>query len=298
MRAMRARGHDVHCLEPRGDVAAILAAITMKRPRIVFNMLEDFHGLAEFEAHVAALLELRTVPHTGCNPRGLAIARDKALTKAILARGGIPVPAFVVFPRGRRVRATRLPYPLIVKSLVEESSTGLSRASLVRNARALRDRVAFVHEQVGSDAIVEEYVDGRELSVALLGNRRPQAFPPRETFLPPGAPRFVTARAKWDLPYRKRHRIRSGPARLDPRTAARVVRVGRRAYELLGLSGYARVDLRLRADGTPFVLEANPNPDLSRDDDFARAAAAAGLAYPDLVERILRLGIAYAAWYL
>ena len=301
VRALRGRGHDVTCLEPRGEIARVRDAIAGKNPHVVFNMLEEFHGRVEFEPHVAALLEMLKVPYTGCNPRGLTLARDKALTKAILFRHGIRVPGFAVYPRGGRFRPVRLAYPLLVKSLTEESSAGLAQGSLVHDVSRLRDRVAFVHEQVSSDAIAEEYVPGRELNVAILGNRRPKAFPAWELDLeglPQKAPRFATARVKWDLAYQKKYRIRSRPARLPPRTAARVARIGRRVYSLLGLSGYARIDLRLRADGEAFVLEANPNPDLSRADDFARAAAAAGLAYPDLVERILRLGIAYhAAWY-
>lgn len=301
VRAMRARGHEVTCVEPRGEVGRIRAAIARKKPHVVFNMLEEFHGFVEFEPHVAALLEMLKVPCTGCNPRGLTIARDKGLTKAILAREGIRVPGFAVYPRGGRFRPARLAYPLLVKSLTEEASSGISQASLVHDASRLKERVAFVHEQVPSDAIAEEYVPGRELSVSILGNRRPRAFPAWELDLeglPPEAPRFATARVKWDLGYQKRYRIRSKPARLPPRAAARIARIGKRVYSLLGLSGYARIDLRLRPDGEAFVLEANPNPDLSRADDFARAAAAGGLAYPDLVERILRLGIAYhAAWY-
>ncbi len=301
VRAIRARGHEVTCLEPRGEVARVRDAIAEKDPHVVFNMLEEFHGFVEFEPHVAALLELLKVPHTGCNPRGLTIARDKALTKTILARHGIRVPGFAVFPRGRRFRPARLAFPLLVKSLTEESSAGLAHGSLVHDVSRLRDRVAFVHEQVLSDAIAEEYIEGRELNIALLGNRRPRAFPAWEldlARLPPKAPRFATARVKWDLAYQKRYGIRSRPARLTEGAAERLARLGKRVYSLLGLSGYARVDLRLRADGLAFFLEANPNPDLSRADDFARAAAAAGLGYPDLVERILRLGIAYhAAWY-
>jgi D-alanine-D-alanine ligase len=301
VRAMRARGHDVACLEPRDDVASIRDAIAEKRPHVVFNMLEEFHGFVEYELLVPALLEMLQVPYTGCNPRGLALARDKALTKAILAHHGLPVPGFAVFPRGRRVRPPPLAYPLLVKSLTEEASSGLAHGSLVHDPRRLRDRVAFVHEQVSSDAIVEEYVRGRELNVALLGNRRPRAFPAWEldlSRLPPRAPRFVTSRVKWDAAYQKRHRIRSIPARLPAAAARSVERLGRRVYTLLGLSGYARIDLRLDAEGRPFVLEANPNPDLSRADDFALAAAAAGVPFGDLVERILRLGIAYeAAWY-
>jgi D-alanine-D-alanine ligase len=161
--------------------------------------------------------------------------------------------------------------------------------------------VKFVHERVGSDAIAEEYVAGSEVYVAVLGNRGARAFPPREldlSGLPPNAPRFATARVKWDPLYQKRHAIRSRPARLPATAARRLERLCLRVHRCLGLSGYTRIDLRVRADGEPFVLEANPNPDLSRADDFARSAAAAGIRYEDLVERILRLGIAYhRAWY-
>ncbi len=301
VRAMRARGHEVTCVEPKGEVDPIRDAVERGNPHVVFNMLEEFHGFVEFEPNVPALLELLQAPYTGCNPRGLAIARDKALTKTILAREGIAVPGFAVFPRGRRFRAPPLAYPLLVKSLTEEASAGLSAGSLVRDEARLGERVAFVHESVRSDAIAEEYVEGREISVAVLGNRRPRAFPPREldlSGLPPRAPRFATARVKWDPAYQRRHAIRSRAARLPAAAARRLGRLGIRVYESLGLSGYARIDLRLRADGEAFVLEANPNPDLSRADDFARAALAGGVPYEDLVDRILRLGIAYhAAWY-
>jgi len=301
VRAMRAHGHDVTCVEAGSEVGPARDAIERTDPHVVFNMIEEFHGFVEFESNVAALLELLQVPYTGCNPRGLVLARDKALSKAILARHGIRVPEFAVFPRGRRFRAPPLAYPLLVKSLTEEASTALAHDSLVRDEAELRKRVAFVHGRASSDAIAEEYVPGRELNVAVLGNRRPVAFPAWEldlSRLPPRAPRFATERVKWNVAYQKRYGIRSRPARLSPRAARRIRRLGQRVYSLLGLSGYARVDLRMRPDGEVFVLEANPNPDLSRADDFARAAAAAGVGFPDLVERILRLGIAYfRAWY-
>jgi D-alanine-D-alanine ligase len=300
-RAMRARGHTVRCLEPRDEVAPILEAITNERPHVVFPMLEEFRGFVEYEAHVAALIEILGLPYAGCNPRGLMIARDKALTKTVLLRGGVRVPAFAVFPRDAPMRPKPLPYPLLVKSLTEESSAGLAHDSLVRGPRGLRKRVEFVHEHLRSDAIAEEYVPGRELSLALLGNGRPETFPAWETDLrglPRRAPRFVTSRVKWDVAYQKRWRVRSGPARLPAALARRLARLGRRVHALLGLSGCARIDLRLKDDGEMYVLEANPNPDLSRDGDFARAAAARGFAYPDLVDRILRLGIAYRSkWY-
>jgi D-alanine-D-alanine ligase len=299
--ALRRRGHDVSFLEARGDIGAIRDAVAEGKPHVVFNMLEEFLGLVAFEQHVAALLDLLGVPYTGCNPRGLMTARDKALTKRILAHDGIPVPGFAVYPRGRRVRPVpRLAYPLLVKSLTEEASLGIAHASLVRDDARLAERVAFVHDHVGSDAIAEEYVAGRELSLSLLGNRRVASFPPWELdlgHLPPRAPGFATSRVKWDVTYQQRWRIVSRRARLAPATERRIARLARRAYRLLGLSGYARIDLRLRDDGEVFLLEANPNPDLSRGDDFARAAAAGGLGYDDLIERILALGRAGRAWY-
>ncbi|MFI5402479.1 MAG: D-alanine--D-alanine ligase, partial [Planctomycetota bacterium] len=272
-------------------------------PDIAFNLLVDFDGVAIYDQHVVGYLELLRKRYTGCNPRGMMLARDKGLSKEILGYHRIRSPGFAVFPVGKKVqKPAKLAYPLVVKSLNEEASLGISQASLVTSDEKLKERVEFMHQTFEVDVIAEEYVEGREISLALLGNGEPRAFPAWEldlSRLPKRAPRFATARVKWDLAYQRRHAIRSRPAQLPPPLAGRLARLGRRAYALLGLSGYARIDVRLREDGTPFVLEANPNPDLSRADDFARGAAAAGLGYEDLVERILRLGIAYhRAWYL
>jgi len=208
----------------------------------------------------------------------------------------IPTPGFVVFPRERAVRIPKkLDYPRIVKSVNEEASLGIAQASIVHDEEKLRERVQFVHRRVGTDAIAEQYVAGRELTIGVLGNERLTTFPVWEMFfdkLPEGSEPIATARVKWDLDYQRRVGIDTGPAKdLTPELAAEVAKIAKRTYRALGLSGYARVDLRLSEEGKLFVIEANPNPDLTREEDFAESAKSAGLDYPSLLQRILVLGM-------
>ncbi len=291
-------GHETRCLEVRSDLGPIDEALAGWKPHIVFNMLEEFHGQVHFDQHVVSYLELLRRPYTGCNPRGLVLARDKALTKKILSYHGVPTPRFRVFPRRRRVRGPgELSYPLFVKSLTEEASSGISQASIVHTDEQLRTRVEFIHQHTASDAIAEEYIKGREIYVGVLGNARPHALPVRELILddlPEGAPRIATARVKFDLAYQRKHGITSRRAEnLPSGHLARIRHLAHGIYRALDLSGYARIDLRMREDGALFVLEANPNPDLSSDEDFALAAEDAGVSYPKLIEKILRLGVGY-----
>lgn len=295
--------HETRCLGVRDDLLPIREAIEGWKPHVVFNMLEEFHGHVSFDQNVVAYLELLRVPYTGCNPRGLVLSRDKALTKKILSYHRIHVPGFAVFPRGRRLhRPKRLSFPLLVKSLTEEASSGISQASLVTNDEQLVQRVEFVHEHTQSDAIAEEYIEGRELYLGILGNHRLETFPLWEMVwrkLPEGIPRIATARVKFNVDYQKKYGIVTRAAKGLPEGAAeRVARLGKRIYRVLGLSGYARLDLRMRDDGQLFVLEANPNPDLSHDEDFSQAADAGGIPYNPLIRRILSLGLRYhATWY-
>ncbi len=258
----------------------------------------EFQDVGAYQAHVASYLELLGVPFTGCNPLGILLARDKALCKKILRYHRIPTAHFGVFPVGRKVRVRRtLRYPLIVKSVDEEASLGISQKSVVSDEQRLRERVEFIHRQVGSDAIAEEYIEGRELTVSVLGNQRLTVFPVWELFfknLPEGSLPIATARAKWDLAYQKRVGIDTGPAKnLTPASEARIARIARRVYRMLGLSGYARLDLRLSPEGRVFVIEANATPDIADDEDFALSAKKGGLSYPKLLQRILNLGLSY-----
>ena len=300
--ALETVGHEVECLEVSYDLTRIRKGIEEFQPQIVFNMLEDFHGHVVFDQNVVAYLELLRMPYTGCNPRGLVLSRDKGLTKKICRYHRIPAPRFRVFPRRRRVRLVKhLDYPLIVKSLQEDASVGISQASLVQGQEQLAERVAFVHEQIGDDAIAEEYIDGRELYLGILGNTRLETFPIWELNmdkLPDGVPRIATARMKWNIKFQEKYSIRTRAASgLPDGVAQKIQRIGKRVFRLLRLSGYARLDFRLREDGEVFLLEANANPDLSRDEDFSLSAEAAGIRYETLIHRIVSLGLRYhATW--
>jgi D-alanine-D-alanine ligase len=257
----------------------------------------EFRDEGAYQPHVAAYLDLLGVPSTGPDARAIALTRDKALTKAMLGQHGVPTPAFRVHPRRGPAQADRgLRFPRIVKSRDEEASLGIAQASLVRDAAQMRERVAFVHRSLGTDAIVEEYVAGRELTVGVIGNARPTALPVWELSfakLPARAAAIATTRAKFDDAYRRRLGIRSGRARsLPAATEARVRRLATRAYGILGLRGYARMDLRLPADGRAQLIEVNATPDVARLEDFAASARAAGLSYPRLLDRILALALA------
>src|SRR5690606_11621480 len=226
------------------------------------------------------------------------LAHDKLLTKKILAYHRVPTPRCAFYPGGARVRPVRrLRFPLIVKSSFEDASLGIAQASVVSSPEKLVERVRFMHERFGTDAIVEEYVEGRELYVGVIGNRRLQTLPVWEmTFnrWAEGAPRIATEKVKWDRAYQRAHDIKTGPAQgLDRAVVTRIERISRQVYRALGLSGYARIDLRLGPDDKVWVLEANGTPDLARDEDFAESARAAGIEYPALIQRILNLGLSW-----
>ena len=294
--ALAAHGHVVLKVGVRDDLAPLRREINAGRPDIVFNLLEEFQGQPVFDHNVVSYLELLRVPYTGCNPRGLVLARDKALSKKVLHYHRIKVPGFAVVPIGRKFRRPRgLPFPLIVKSLVEEASLGISKASVVNSDDKLAERVRFIHDHLRTDAIVEQFIDGRELYVAVLGNYRLKVLPVWELLIekaPPEEPRIATRKVKWDPVYQERWGVAIDEARdLPLELVRRLESTARRIYRVLGLSGYARIDFRLDASGQPFFLEANPNPDIARDAEFASAADAAGLEYEKLLQRIVGLGL-------
>jgi D-alanine-D-alanine ligase len=296
--ALRKLGHDVRFLGVSWDLLPIRELVEEWKPDVVFNLLMEFQDVGAFQVHLVSYLELLGVPYTGCNPRGILLSRDKAVCKKILRHHRIPTPDFAVFDPGRRVRPPRdLGFPLIVKSVDEEASFGIAQASVVRDAEQLDERVRFIHQHVGTPAIAEEYVDGRELTVSLLGNHRLSAFPVWEMQfrnLPDGAVPIATERAKYDKAYQKRVGIRCGRARdLPEAVVRRIDRLARRTYKALGLSGYARLDLRLTSEGKVFVIEVNATPDVKRDEDFAQSGKVAELEYGPLLQRILDLGIRY-----
>lgn len=296
--ALKELGHDTQVVGVHDDLQVLRDALDSYKPHVTFNVLEEFHGVSLYGQAVISFVELLRCAYSGCNPRGLMIAHDKLLTKKILTWHRIRTPRGIVVPVGQKPRKLgRLAYPLLVKSVVEDASLGIAQASVVSNDEKMRDRVEFMHSQYGVDALVEEYVDGRELYVGLIGNARVEALPIWEmTFndWPEDAPRIATQRVKWSAAYQRRHDIRTGPAEdLTPEAQREIARVCRGVYRALGLSGYARIDLRLAPDGRVSVIEANANPDLARDEDFAESARASGLEYPALIQKILNLALAW-----
>jgi D-alanine-D-alanine ligase len=297
---LRAAGHDVRPLGVQEEIKPVRDEIETFKPHVVFNLLEQFHHEPVYDQHIASLLELMRIPYTGCNPRGLILSRGKDLSKTLVHHRRIATPAFTVFQMRRKVqRPARLALPLIVKSLSEDSSRGISQASVVDTDEQLAERVSFVHERVGTAAIAEQYIDGRELYVGVLGNNRLRVLPVWElkfgTMGGPGARHIATEKVKHDPEYQERVGIVDGPAKnLAPELYALIQRTAKRIYRTLGLDGYARIDFRLSADGTPYFIEANPNPEIAKSQEFAEAARHDGLDYTALLHRILALGISRA----
>jgi len=288
-------GHDVRQLGIYDELRPIREAISDFDPEIVFNLVEEFQGEAIYDQNVVAYLELLRTPYTGCNPRGMVIARDKALSKKLLSYHRIRVPRFFTVRR-RRVarRPERLGFPLIVKSLIEEASMGIAKASLVRDDEKLAERVAFIHEHVGTDAIVEEFIEGREVYVGVLGNERLQVLAAQELRIgKSGAdePLIATSKVKHDPAYQKKVGVEIVRAELDDALSYRLSQISKRAYRTLNLEGYARLDFRISTGGVPYLLEANPNPEIARYEEMAQAAEMSGLEYERLLQKILNLGL-------
>jgi D-alanine-D-alanine ligase len=295
---LRSMGHDVYPVGLASDLAVIAKSREENKPHIAFNLLEDFEGQALFDQHVVSYLELLKQAYTGCNPRGLTLAHDKALTKKILSYHRIAVPGFAVFPVGQKVvRPLRLKFPLFVKSVVEEGSVGISQASVVNDDAKLAERVEFIHRQTNNHAIAEQYIEGREIYVGVIGNRKLQTYTPWELIinnLPDGALNIATGRLKWNPDYQKKVGLVTKPADLPPELGRDLELLSKRIYRHLCLSGYARLDYRMTNNGKFYLLEANPNPQIAINEDFADSAAHSGLKYPQLLQKIITLGLSYS----
>jgi D-alanine-D-alanine ligase len=293
---LRRLGHEVKPLGVKSDLEVIRSAVEEWKPHIAFNLLEEFDGVAVYDQNVVSYLELLRMPYTGCNPRGLMLARDKVLSKKLFSFHRIPFPEFMVVPQGRMVkRPTWLTFPLIVKSVTEEASLGISQASIVEDVEKLKERVYFIHHSVGTGALVEQYIEGRELYVGVLGNGHLQVLPVWELKmdkLPDDARRIATERVKWSRKYQDKYGITSREANnLSEGKADEIQHLAKRVYRALGLSGYARIDMRMDGNGQLYVLEANPNPQIAHNEDFADSAEKANYPYKELLQELLNVGL-------
>jgi D-alanine-D-alanine ligase len=297
--ALKKLGHEVRMLGIWDEAVLILDEIKAHPPDIVFNLAEHFNEVSAYDRNVAGLLEMLGVPYTGSSPTGLTLCKNKGMAKELLAYHKIRVPNFAVYSPGASIkRPAHLKFPLFIKPAEDEASYGISRESFVQDDAAFEERIRFIHESMNQPALAEEYIEGREIYVSLLGNERLRVFPFREvifTEIPEGQPRFSTFKAKWDEAYRKRWGIQNVFAKpFGEGTNQRIAKICRTVYRALRIHGYGRIDLRVTAEEEIVVLEANPNPNLDRDDEFAQSALKAGFTYPRLVQRILKLGLAAA----
>ncbi len=296
IRALKKLGHEVRILGVYDDPGMILDEIRSHPPDVVFNLTEEFNSRSAYERNVVALLQMLDVRYTGTGPTGLTLCKNKGMAKEILAYHRIQFPDFAIFPVGSAIRRPkRLAFPLFIKPLKNEASYGISQDSFVENDQAFEDRIRFIHESMKQTALAEEYIEGRELYVSIIGNRHLQVLPIREVIfskVPEDRPRFSTFKAKWDEAYRQRWGIENIFAKdLQDGTADRIARVCKKVYRALHIWGYGRIDLRLTPEGRILVLEANPNPGLALDDEFAQSALKAGMTYERLIRQIIRLAI-------
>jgi len=296
-RALVKQGHDVKLLGFKDDLHALVDGLHAHADvDVVFNLAERFGDSSAQDSAVAGLLEMLKMPYTGASAAGLILARDKALTKMVFAYHGLRIPHFMVCRRGAAVqRPSDVRFPLIVKPLDEDASVGIAKVSVVHDDQALADRVAFIHDKIETDAIVEEFIAGREIYVGVMGNDPPQPLPPIEMTFGDDvdeAGRIATFKVKWSMKYRQSQNINNRIAKdLPKEMQEKLADVAVRAYTAAGLRDYGRIDVRLAHDGEVYIVEANPNPFLADGEDLAWAAEEAGHQYPQFIERIAEMGM-------
>jgi D-alanine-D-alanine ligase len=298
--ALRAQGHDVTVIGASHQVEPLVSALVAAAPDLVFNLAESFDGKSALDSNVTGLLNLLDLRYTGSSPAGLLLAGDKSLTKKILTFHEIATPQFATVYRGALDSAHDLTFPLIVKPPQEDASIGLTGASVVHELKQLLERMSALQAEFNGPVLVEQYIEGREFYVGVLGNTNAEALPVIEldfTGFPEGAPRIASWEAKWGTDGEGAGAEYAGtrsvfPESLDPELAARMQRVAVEAFHALRLRDYARIDLRVSSGGDIFVIEVNPNPYLERESEFATAAAKSGLDYVALIARIAELALA------
>ena len=294
--ALIANGHKVSLLGLFNDINILLEEVKENKPDVIFNAAEVFDQKSYLDKNVVSVLELLGIPYTGASATSLIICGNKALCKKILSFHKIKVPNFYTFYKNHKIwLPKRLKLPLIVKPLREEASRGISQASVVDSEEAMIERVKFIHDSIKDDAIVEEYIDGREFYVSVLGNKRVRVFPIREMKFGDfgeDEPRIATYKAKWDYEYRQKWGIKNEFAgRLPNGLAKKVEEICKRAYKALNMQCYDRFDIRITSDSKIYIIEANANPCLDEYDELGQSAIKAGITYNKLIQKIINMGL-------
>ncbi len=288
---LRSLGHRVSVLGSMDNIEETIVQLKEQEPDLVFNLTEHLGGDRKFDKNIAALLEILGIPFTGAGSTGLLLSRDKRLCKQLLSLHRIRVPRFISFSPNKTIKLPKtLGFPLVVKPALEDSSEGISNASIVWKEEALKERVKFVHERWKQAAIAEQYIEGQELYVSILGNKRLYVLPIRECFFNDEdnkGPCLATYRVKWNAEYREKWDIKFGFARLDAPIIKNIERVCKKVYKVLNLRDYGRIDIRLTSNKQIYILEANSNPDLAYGEEVAESAEQCGISYESLIQRIV-----------
>jgi D-alanine-D-alanine ligase len=261
------------------------------RPDVVVNLCEAVFGYSQYEMNVPAILELLRIPYTGSPPLTLGLCQNKGLTKYVLRANGIPTPDYQILESFKAWKGG-IDFPLIVKPLREDASLGITRKSFIRTNRQLKVRVDYINKRYKQPALVEKYVDGRELNVSILGYEKPRTLPISEIIFEfKGEPKIVDYSAKWlEKSEEYKRTMPVCPAKLTSSLEKLVKRTALKAYKLLNCRDYARIDMRLK-DDTPFVLEVNANPDISHDSGFTRSLKVAGISFKRFIWEIISFAI-------
>jgi D-alanine-D-alanine ligase len=296
-KALLQAGYQASLFNMNGDLDRLLRFLDEKQPDLIFNLCESVGNESIHEMHVAGIYELKGIPYTGASAFVLGTCLHKARVKEILIAHKIPTPHFAVFRNANEINGDlhELRFPLIVKPAREDASVGIDNESVVESVAALKRRVRHVFQTYGQPSVVEEYIEGRELNVAIIGNKRPIVLPISEidfSGLPSDYPRIVTYNAKWMQGTPEFiGTVGLCPAQIPADLEKRLKEIALKAYRLIGCRDYARVDVRITKDHEPYVIEVNPNPDISDDAGFARSARAYGFSFEQIVGRIVEYAL-------
>jgi len=297
--ALQGRGHAVDVLSVKSDVIDLVSKIRDLDCDIIFNLCETFGGVSQHEQNVAALLELLKRPFTGAGSIGLALSQDKELSKKILAFHGIESPKYAVIDSGKVEWSDDLRFPVLLKPVAQDGSVGIDSKAVVHNIKELMERISLIHSEYHSPALIEEYIDGREIYVGVLGNEKVEPLPIFEMGFsesPQNEPKIASTEAKWEEESEAaRNTYEFFPADIPEDVYKKIQETAAMAFRLLKLRDYGRIDMRLRQDKEGnweyFIIEANGNPHLEIESELPRAAMKQGLEYADLLERIIELAL-------
>lgn len=294
--ALTSLGHDVTLLGIYNDISPLFEQIKENKPDVIFNMMEVFNNQSHLEKNMAAVLEVLDIPFTGASSGVLFMCNNKALCKKVFVFHKIKVSRFHTYYKGKRAGVpAKFKLPAVVKPLCEEASRGISQASIVDNKESFLERIKFIHDNMQMDAIAEEYIEGREMYVSVMGHKQITVLPPRELLfanMPEGEPRIATYKAKWDDGYRKKWGIKSvSAANLAKDLLEKIEDVCKRAYRALDMDSYVRFDIRVDSQGEVYIIEPNANPCIAKIDELACSASKGGMSYEDLIQKVLDLAL-------